>query len=198
MSPREKGLIAGCILLALGIAVAKGVIHPAYEQHKKNLTAIGQRVSAIERYDAFRKGQGMVDGEALRIAERLGELEKGLLEGKNPSAAGVLLQEILKPLTQKPSTRVTAIRSLPPMKKGPYTEIAVQLDLQTCTEEIAQILADIARQPKSLKVRKFHASTGMYPGRPMPGKETVTVSVVVAGLSAAPFDEKAAYEGETP
>ena len=198
MSPREKGLIAGCILLALGIAVTKGAAYPAYAQHKKNLAAIRQRVSTIGLYESYRKGQGLVDGEAQRIAGELGEMEKGLLEGENASAAGIFLQGLLKPLTQKPSTRMTAIRSLAPAKKGAYVEISVQLDLQTSTAELAQILAEVARQPKSLRVRKLYANTGMYPGRPMPGKEAVTVSMVVAGLSAAPFEEKAASEGGKP
>ena len=35
--------------------------------------------------------------------------------------------------------------------------------------------ADLARQPKLLRVRKLQAGTGLYPGRPVQGKETVTV-----------------------
>ncbi len=198
MSPRERSLVAGCLLLAAGIAAAKWAILPAYTQHKKNLVTIRQRVATIEKYEAFRNGQGLIDGEARRLAERLGEMEEGLLEGDSASAAGVSLQGLLKPLAQKPSTRMAAIRALPPVKRGGYVEIAVQLDLQTSTGELAQILADLARQPKLLRVRKLQANTGLYPGRPLRGKETVTVSMVVAGLSAAPLEEKGTPEGERP
>ena len=198
MNSREKGLIAACLLLTTGIAAGKGAVLPAYALHKKNLAAIRQRVATIEKYESFRKGQGLVDGEVKRLSEKLGEMEKGLLEGDSVSAAGVHLQGLLKPLTQKPSTRVMAIRALPPVKRGAYVEIAVQLDLQTSTGELAQILADLARQPKSLKVRKLQANTGVYTGRPLQGKETVTVSVMVAGLSAAQLDEKVQSEGGKP
>ncbi len=190
MSFREKGLIVVCILVGAGITVMKLVVLPAHARYGKTLAAIGQRVSTIERYNAARKNLGRVEEERLRLEEQLGKWENGLLTGESASAAGVFLQGLIKPLTQRPETRMTAIRALQPVKKGAYTEIAVQLDLQTSTDELAQILSDIARQPKFLQVRKISASTGMYPGRPLPQKETVVVSMVVSGLSAAPLDDK--------
>ncbi len=81
MSPRERSLVAGCLLLAAGIAAAKWAILPAYTQHKKNLVTIRQRVATIEKYEAFRNGQGLIDGEARRLAERLGRWKKGCWRG---------------------------------------------------------------------------------------------------------------------
>ena len=198
MSPRERGLIVVCLLFGAGIAVVKGLILPVYAGYERDLAAIRQRVATIDRYDASRKNQDRVDEERVRLEEQLVKWEKGLLTGESASAAGVFLQGLLKPLTQRPETQVMAIRALPPVKKGAYTEIAVQLDLQTSTEDLARILSDISRQPRYLRVRKFSASTGTYPGRPLPRKETATVSMVVFGLSAAPFDDKAAAGGGKP
>jgi hypothetical protein len=82
------------------------------------------------------------------------------------------------------------------VRKGAYAEVAVQLEIQTSTEGLALLLADIARQPKILRVRKLTANAGAYYAPTMPRKEIVAVSMVVAGLSTAPVDEKAAGGGE--
>ena len=198
MSLREKGLIIGCALLAVVIAVAKLFVFPMYAQYKKNVDSIRQRVATIVRYEALLKNTEQTDSDLLRLQEQTKRLEASLLEGNSVSEAGIYLQGILKPLLQKPHTQMKAIRTLPPAKKGMYTEISVQLDFQTGTAELAQILADIARRPKFLKVRKLHAQTGMYPGRKLDEKETVTVSMVVVGLSAAPMEDGAAAGGGNP
>jgi len=198
MSLREKGLIVGCLLLFGGIVVARGLVFPVYAQHKKNLGLIRQRVSTIELYEAIRKDSGLVESKLGRMKEQATRMEAGLLEGGSAPEAGILLQGILKPLIRKPTIRMMGIRTLAPVKKGAYTEISVQFDLQADTAELAQIMAEVARQPKFLKVRKLHANTGMFPGRPMDGKETIVISMVVAGLSGAPVDEVIASEGGNP
>jgi Tfp pilus assembly protein PilO len=118
------------------------------------------------------------------------------LAGETPSAAGVFLQGVLKPLTQRPEIRVTSIRSLPPVRKGAYAEVAVQMEIQTSTEGLAQLLADLSRQTKILRIGKLSATTGAYYMGQAPRKEVVAVSMVVAGLSAARMDEKAPGRGE--
>ena len=195
MSRREKAMVVVCAVAVGGFAAAKWAVLPARAEHARSLASIGQRVSTIARYEAIRKGQARVDEELSRQAEQLKKWENGLLAGESASAAGVFLQGLLKPLTDGEQTRVTAIRALPPVRKGGYTEIAVQLDIQTSTEELARILAGIARQPKLLQVRKFTANSGGYFGRQAARKETISVSMVVSGLSSAPLDEKAASDG---
>jgi Type II secretion system (T2SS), protein M subtype b len=199
MSRRERVLVVGCAVALAAAAAMKWAIVPARAQYERNRVAIRQRVSTIARYEAVRKGQDRIEEELSRQTEQLAKWEGGLLAGENSSAAGVFLQGLLRPLTQGAQTRVTAVRGLPPMRRGAYTEIAVQLDIQTTTEELARLLADIARQPRLLHVRKFAAHVAAYyGGRQRPARETVTVSMVVAGLSAAPLDEKSAAGGEEP
>jgi hypothetical protein len=137
-----------------------------------------------------------VDEELFDQVQRMEKWEDGLLVGETPSAAGVFLQGLLKPLTQRPEIRVTSIRALPPVRKGAYAEVAVQMEIQTSTEGLALLLADLSRQPKILRVGKLSATTGAYYIGQVPRKEVVAVSMVVAGLSAAPMDEKAPGRGE--
>jgi hypothetical protein len=197
-SHREKVLVIACVVAVAGVAAMKWAIVPARAGYERNQAAIRQRVSTIERYEAIRKGQDRVDEELSRQAALLEKWENGLLAGETTSAAGVFLQGLLKPLTQNPQTRVTSIRALPPVRRGAYAEISVQLDVQTNTEELARLLAEISRQPKFLQVRKFTAHVGGYYGRQQAQKEVVAVSMVVAGLSAAPLDEKGAPAGAEP
>jgi hypothetical protein len=190
LSRREKALLAACLLGVVAFAAARWVVMPARAEYARNRAAIPARRAVIARYEAVRQVQDRVDEVLFDQVQRMEKWEDGLLAGETPSAAGVFLQGLLKPLTQRPEIRVTSIRSLPPVMKGAYAEVAVQMEIQTSTEGLALLLADLSRQAKILRVRKLSASTGAYfMGQP-PRKEVVAVSMVVAGLSGAPLDEK--------
>lgn len=195
LASREKALLAACLLFVAVFSAAKWVVMPVRAEYARNRAAIPARRAMIARYEALRQGQGRLEEERVDQVGRMEKWEGGLLVGETPSAAGVFLQGILKPLTQRPGTRVTSIRSLPPVKKGEYTEVAVQMEIQTSTEELALLLADLTRQTKILRVRKLSAYTGGSMGR-APRKEVVAVSLVVAGFSSAPLDEKSTGRGE--
>src|SRR3989304_6170400 len=77
------------------------------------------------------------------MVEDLESAEEGLLPGTDPSAAGAALQGMLKPMVDRPDTRLTSVRTLPPVRKGEYAEVAVQMDMQTSTEGMASLLAGV-------------------------------------------------------
>lgn len=196
LSGREKALLAACLLCIAAFAAAKWAVLPAWAEYGRNRAAIPARRALIARYETLRQGQDRVDAELAEQEQRVGKWENGLLAGETPSAAAVFLQGLLKPVTQQPETRVTSIRTLPPVKKGAYTEVAVQMEIQTSTDGLASLLADISRQQRILRIRKLSATTGAYYTGQVQRKETVAVSMVVAGLSTAPVDEKAGSGGE--
>jgi Tfp pilus assembly protein PilO len=196
LSVREKALLCAGLLCIVVFIAAKWVVMPARAEYARNRAAIPARRAVIARYEAFRQGQDRVDEELFDQVQRMEKWEDGLLVGETPSAAGVFLQGLLKPLTQRGETRVTSIRALPTVKKGPYAEVAVQMEIQISTEGLALLLADLSRQPKIIRVRKFTATSGAYYTGQAQRKEVVAVSMVVAGLSAAHVDEKAAGGGE--
>jgi len=196
LSGREKAWLAACLLCIAAFAGAKWVVMPARVEYERTRAAIPARRAVIARYEALRQGQDRVDEELFDQVQRMEKWEDGLLTGETPSAAGVYLQGLLKPLTQQADTRVTSIRALPPVKRGPYAEVAVQMEIQTSTEGLGHLLADLSRQPKILRVRKLSATTGAYYMGQVQRKEAVAVSMVVAGLSAAPVDEKTMGGGE--
>jgi len=196
LSVRERAVVAAGLLFIVACIAAKWVVMPARAEYARNRAAIPARRAVIARYEAFRQGQDRVDEELFDQVERMEKWEDGLLVGETPSVAGVFLQGLLKPLTQGPEIRVTSIRSLPPVRKGAYAEVAVQMEIQTSTEGLSLLLADLSRQTKILGVRKLSATTGAYYMGQVPRKEVIAVSMVVAGLSAAPLDEKTPGRGE--
>lgn len=196
LTGREKALMAACVLAVVTFAAAKWLVLPARAEYARNRAAIPARQAMIARYEVLRQGQDRVDEELFDQVQRMERWEEGLLEGETPSAAGVFLQGLLKPLTERPGIRVTSVRALPPVKKGQYAEVAVQMEIQASTEGLALLLADLTRQAKILRVRKLSATTGAYYRGQVPGKEVVSVSLVVAGFSAAPLDEKSPGRGE--
>jgi type II secretory pathway component PulM len=196
LSGREKAVLSAGLLCIVVFIAAKWVVMPARAEYAKNRAAIPVRRAVIARYETLRQSQDRADEELFDQVERMEKWEDGLLVGETPSAAGVFLQGLLKPLTERADTRVTSIRALPPVKKGPYTEVGVQMEIQTSTEGLAFMLADLSRQTKILRVRKLSATTGAYYAGQAQRKEVVAVSMVVAGLSAAPLDEKTPGGGE--
>jgi hypothetical protein len=195
LSVREKALLAAGLLCFVAFLAAKWVVMPARAEYARDRAAIPARRAVIARYETLRLGQDRADEELFDQVERMEKWEDGLLAGETPSAAGVFLQGLLKPLTQRPEIRVTSIRSLPPVRKGAYAEVAVQIEIQTSTEGLALLLGDLSRQPKILRIGRLSATTGAYMGQ-VPRREVVAVSMVVAGLSAAPMDEKTPGRGE--
>jgi len=195
LSAREKAVLAAGLLCIVAFIAAKWVVMPARAEYARNRTAIPARRAVIARYETLRQGLDRMDEELFDQVERMEKWEDGLLAGETTSAAGVFLQGVMKPLTQRPELRVMSIRGLPPVRKGAYTEVSVQMEIQTATEGLALLLADLSRQPKILRVRKLSATSGMYSAGQVQRKEVVVVSMVVAGLSAAPLDEKTAGGG---
>ncbi len=118
-------------------------------------------------------------------AEQLAFHEKGLLKGDNPSAACAALQGVVKPWTAGRDMRLMSIRTLPPAAKGPYSEVAVQVDIQTTTEGLTSFLAQIPRHPLLLRVRKFSVRSGAFSRASAGSKETLSATIVVAGMTAA-------------
>ena len=192
LSVREKALLCAGLLCIVVFIAAKWVVMPARAEYARHRGAIPARRAAIARYESFRLGQDRADEELFDQVQRMEKWEDGLLAGETPSSAGVFLQGLLKPLTQRGEMRVTSIRSLPPVKKGAYTEVAVQMEIQTSTEGLALLLADLSRQAKILRVGKLSANASSYYAGQAARKEVVAVSMVVAGLSSAPLDEKSA------
>jgi hypothetical protein len=165
-------------------AVRFGVF-PAIRAYNKSRADIPQRMATLARYRMAAQGEGRVDEAFADAGERLEQLEEGMLPGDNPAAAGAALQGILKPWVERQGTRLTSMRTLSPVQKGDYAEVAVQLDLQTTTEGLAGILTEIPRYPKILKVKKLSVTSGFYGAVGANRRETLVVSIVIAGMSDA-------------
>jgi hypothetical protein len=190
LSQRERILLLAGAAAVLIFAVIRLVAYPAIDSYRRSRAAIPQRLATLERYRLAMQGEGKIDEAFAEAAERLEEAEEGILPGDNPAAAGAALQGILKPIVERPDTRLTSVRVLPPVQRGGYAEAAVQMDLQTTTEGLAGMLAGVARHPKILRVKKLSVSSGYYGAATSNRRETLVVSLVVAGMTGAEVEAK--------
>ncbi len=190
LSKRERILLfLGAVSVLLFVLVRFGA-YPAIDSHKRSRAAIPQRLGTLARYRLAAQGEEKIDEVFAEAAEQLEEMEEGILPGDNPAAAGAVLQGILKPMVERPDTRLTSVRTLAPVQKGAYTEAAVQMDLQTTTEGLAGMLAEVARHPKILRVKKLSVSSGYYGAAMVNRRETLIVSVVISGIAGADADTR--------
>ena len=195
LSQRERLLLllgAACVLI---FVLIRWGAYPALESYRKSTAAIPKRHETLDRYRLAAQGEENIDQAFADAAVRLDEIEEGMLPGDNPAAAGSALQGILKPWLNRPDTRLTSVRTLAPVQKGPYAEVAVQMDLQTTTEGLAALLAEVPRHRKILKVKKLSVSSGYYGPAMANRRETLVVSIVVAGMASGDAEPKADREG---
>ncbi len=193
LSPRERLLLLLCALAVVAFFVVQWMVFPAVEEYRKTKDLIPARREILSRYRALRNVQDNVAQSLADMVKMLGEAEEGLLPGNDPSASGAALQGMLKPMVNRPDTRLTSVRTLAPVNKGKYVEVAVQMDMQTSTEGLASFLATIPRQRKILKVKKLTVSSGIYSAAMANRPDVLMVSLVVAGM--APASEEPAVPG---
>lgn len=195
LSPRERLLLLVCAAAIGLILLVRLAVVPALAEYRKAMAGIPVRRATLARYEAVRIGQDNVAARLADAAGRLREREEGLLPGDDPSASGAYEQGILKPRVARNDMRLTSIRTLGPVAKGDYHEVAVQMDFQTSTEGLAVLLAEIAREPKILRVKKLTVNSGIHSmalaGRP----DSLNVSIVVAGMAGSRGEAKPAAGG---
>ena len=190
LSQRERLLLLLGAVSILAFVLIRWGAYPALDSYRKSRAAIPQRTATLARYRLAAAGEASIDEAFADAAVRLEEIEEGMLPGDNPAAAGSALQGILKPWLERADSRLTSVRTLGPVQRGPYAEVAVQMDLQTTTEGLAALLAEVPRHPKILKVKKLSVTAGYYGQAMASRRETLVVSVVVAGMARADVEAK--------
>lgn len=196
LSQRERLfllLAAGCVLV---FAAVRGGVYPAVDSYRSDKASIPQRLGTLARYRLAAQGEGSIDQALADAAGRLDELEEGILPGDNPAASASALQGIIKPWVERPDTRLTSVRTVAPVQRGAYAEVAVQVDLQTTTEGLGRLLAEVARHPKILRVKKLSVHSGYYGPAAANRRENLVASIVVAGIAASDSQAKAERPGE--
>lgn len=192
LSPRERVILAIGAAALVAFVFARWVVFAQIDQFRKARAAIPARRATISRYMAIAQGSGAVEEALDDAADRLAGAEKGLLPGDSPSSSAAALQGIIKPWIGRADTRLMSTRTLAPVPKGPYSEVAVQVDLQTTTEGLAELLAEIQRHRLLLRVRRLSVSSGVYAAALANRREVLTATVVVAGVTKAAVDQAAA------
>jgi len=191
LSPRERVILAVGAVALIVFALARWVVFAQLDDYRKARAAVPARRATLSRYLAVAQGSAAVDEALADAADRLSDAEEGLLPGDNPSAAAATLQGIIKPWIVASDTRLVSIRTLAPAAKGPYSEVAVQVDLQTTTDGLARFLAQVPRHPRLLRVKKLSVNAGVYGAALANRREVLTATIVVAGVTEAAADGSA-------
>lgn len=195
LSARERFLLLLCAAVVVSFILVRGAVYPALAEYRKERAQVRERRAELLRYEAVRAGQDNVAARLETAAGMLEKAEEGLLSGDDPSAAGAALQGLVKPMVDRADTHLTSVRSISPVPRGEYTEVAVQMDMQTSMEGLASFLAEIPRQQKILRVKKLTVGSGAFSAALASRSETLRVSLTVAGLAATPEGEGAEKGG---
>ena len=129
LRPRERRLLLLAGLLTLGVVGYVYVVEPLIEAHaatrdlvvaRRALLARQQRL--VARTDAYRRELGTLQAEIARGRTRL-------LAGDKAPVAASELQKLVKSTAQESGIEVRSERILPPVDRGGYAEVPVEVTL---------------------------------------------------------------------
>ncbi|HEY6999905.1 MAG TPA: type II secretion system protein GspM [Candidatus Binatia bacterium] len=192
LSKRERGLVVLTALILLAFVAKYAVITPFLQRREwvkqqlesqpqlltKNLRYVGQKEAMLAALEAARK-----ESKAQ---------EPKLLTGDTPSVNASDLQEAVQALATREGTQVITTRVLNPEPAGPFSKIAIQMEVGGQIQQVANLVKGIETSPKLLvideiNVRSLFRPIGFpqAPGVPQLPAQNLRVSITIVGFARA-------------
>jgi len=119
------------------------------------------KIKQLAKYrQIVQEGQDL-EKEYSRLRQEMRRLEAGLLPGKTSALAAVHIQNVLKEITDRNGVEIKSIRVLKaqPIKGTPYVKIPVEFRMDSNIAELKEVLYEIQRSSKYLKVTRLRVRT---------------------------------------
>jgi len=189
LAKREKALVAVALFIFLIVVGRIFVVSPLMERRdwirsqlemqpqllEKNLRYVGQKE---EITNALAKSR-----EALKLREPL------LLAGTTDSVRASELQQAVQALAAREGTQVITTRVLNPEPLGPFTKIAIQMEVSGQIDQVTNLIRGIDAADKLLVVDELNIRSLISPvagprppNIPTPSAQSLRASITVSGF----------------
>jgi hypothetical protein len=184
ISPRErKFLIIGGGALVAYLAI-NYLIVPAVSSHLEVRSEYREKLQALERFQLVVEGKRRYEKKFADAEQLFTQLEQQLLPGEKLSLAAADLQAMLHKAAGEAGVTIASESIQSPKKSEGFTQISVELALNSDLKKLRDFLYRIESSRKLLTVPKLNLNAGF----PRPGAE-LQVTIVVSGYAASPEEK---------
>jgi Tfp pilus assembly protein PilO len=189
-SRRERGLVVLTFIILVVVLGKSLVFAPFMARWEWVQDQLESQPQLLEK-NLHYLGQKEVLAAALDAAtNEIKAREAKLLTGDTPSVTASDLQGIVQGLANREGTQVITTRVLNPETVGPFSKIAIQMEIGGQIEQIAGLVRALETSPKLLlvdeiNVRSLFRPIGVTqaPGVPQIAAQNLRVSLTVAGYA---------------
>jgi general secretion pathway protein M len=149
MSPALQRVAAFSLLLAVGGALAFGVIEPLVNSYTNAKTTVERERAAISRARATGLDTAALQAELARLKQRQ-TTTAGLIQGSNESLAAAELQERLKSTIETAHGELRSTQILPSRTEGRYRRVTIRAQAAAKIASLEHALYDLESAPPYL------------------------------------------------
>lgn len=184
ISPRERRflMIGGAALVAF--LATNYLIVPAVSSHLQVRSEYREKFQALERFQLVVEGKRRYEKKFADAEQLFTQLQQQLLPGEKAAVAAADLQAMLHKAAGEAGVTIVSESILSPKKAEGFTQVSVELSLNSDMKKLRDFLYKIESSRKMLTVPKLTLNATF----PRPGVE-LQVTVVVSGYALA-LEEK--------
>lgn len=184
ISPRERRVIlAGGIALVAFLVINYGVV-PAVSRQVRIRNEYREKLRALERFQLVVEGKRRYEKKFADTELLFAQLKRRLLPGEKLTLAAADLQAMLHKAAGESGVTIASESIRSPKKVEGFTQVGVELSLNSDLKKLRDFLYRIETSPKLLTVPKLTVNASF----PRAGAE-LQVTVVVSGYASA-LEEK--------
>ncbi len=180
ISPRERRFVLGggaalVVFLAINYLVA-----PAISSQMQVRAEYREKLQALERYHLVVEGKRRYERKFADAEQLFAQLQRRLLPGDKVTLTAAELQAMLHKLAGEAGVTIISETNQAPKKVEGFTQVSVELSLNSDLKKLRDFLYKIESSPKLLTVPKLMVNASF----PRLGAE-LQVTVVVSGYTTA-------------
>lgn len=152
---REKKVLIGGTILALGIILYALVLNPVYSHYilMRHETPITYR--KLKLYEKLVKEIPKYKAESDSLSAQYDAAQKRLLTDEKPTVAAAFLQALLQSLAEKNGISIEKIKVLKFAELERFTEIPVEISFKCPLDALTRYVGDIENNNKLLIINDF-------------------------------------------
>jgi Tfp pilus assembly protein PilO len=178
LSRRERGLVVGCVVVLVLVAIWEFGIQPIRESNSMAAELVPIRERLLVKRQEIIGTRAAVTRELEQVNAGVEKLSTRFLAAAAPPVAASELQRIAKDTATASGMEVRSERILPPVERGEMLEIPVEIAVSGEIRNLVQLLTQLDAAPKLVIVQDVKIRV-MNVAQPKDLLATVTLSGLI-------------------
>ena len=190
LSKREKALVGVALFIFLIVVGRIFVVSPLLERRDWIRSQLEMQPQLLEKNLRYVGQKDEIAGALAKSREALKLRESLLLAGNTDSVRASELQQAVQALAVREGTQVITTRVLNPEPLGPFTKIAIQMEVSGQIDQVTNLIRGIDAADKLLVVDELNirslfspAAIARRPNIPQPAMQNLRASLTVSGFA---------------